>query len=705
MPHLKTNRGLDTVLQFPVLAIWRWTPTEDTLTWYGQAAMVFGFAVSRVSSYEGLRQFIHPEDRAQIDQKLKLCLASGGDYEAKFRLAQSGGAEVWIAARGGVLQDAAGQVVSLTGVYFDITEMKTAKYNMRDSERRFRELANAMPQIVWTANAQGKLEYYNDRWYDFTGLAADEAPDELDSKQFIHPDDYDRWLSTWVEAVESGLPTEVEYRFRDRRTGHYRWHVRRAVPICDSGQVIGWVGTYTDTHELKEAELSLQDSLAEKDVLLREVHHRVKNNMQIISSLLSMQASTVEHPETVAKLQDSARRVESMALIHEQLYGNEQMSSIDFCEYVRNLTQNLLASCGRGQLTQSILDLSPTQLTVDQAIPCGLILNELITNSLKYAYPAGGAGEITIRLLSNAGHTEMAVSDRGAGLPTAFDLTKAKSLGLKIIRVLAKQLKGEFEVGAGPGAFFKIRFPTDFAGHDPADTRSGRILIAEASDDSRFLLQAYLKNTLYQLTFAENGEHAVQMARSEQFDLILMAIQMPLMDGLTATKLIRDAERQGGRSPVPVLALTANADRKDIEESRAAGCSCHVFKPISKAELLNTIAQYIQRTDAGAKPGWLPIDVPPGLEAAAKRYIQTRKDEVPRLIQCLADRNFDQLRILAHNLKGTGTSYGFPDLTRLGGLMESSSREQNAGALSEQLLEFSKYIQDASGGETDTVIS
>jgi two-component sensor histidine kinase len=203
----------------------------------------------------------------------------------------------------------------------------------------------------------------------------------------------------------------------------------------------------------------LRTLMAEKDVLIREVHHRVKNNMQIISSLLSMQASSVDHPETIAKLRDSERRLMSMAMIHEQIYGNEEMSSIDFCKYVRDLTENLFASFGCGQITKCNLDLSPTQLTIEQAIPCGLMLNELVTNSLKYAYPIGGAGEITIRLSSNDGHVELTVSDAGVGLPAGFDWMQARSLGLKIIRVLAKQLRGSLEVGAAPGASFTVRFP------------------------------------------------------------------------------------------------------------------------------------------------------------------------------------------------------------------------------------------------------
>jgi CheY-like chemotaxis protein len=168
-----------------------------------------------------------------------------------------------------------------------------------------------------------------------------------------------------------------------------------------------------------------------------------------------------------------------------------------------------------------------------------------------------------------------------------------------------------------------------------------------------------------------------------------------------------------------VLALTANARQEDVDASRAAGCNTHISKPISQQKLLLTLKEYIsnadlrkappslqldalltrkeyiQKTAAQITPSLLQIDVPRGLEAAAKQYIQKRKDEIPHLIQFLEQQNFEQLRLLAHNMKGTGTSYGFPELTRLGRLLEDSAKEKNADIMSQQLVELSKYIQDA----------
>ncbi len=223
--------------------------------------------------------------------------------------------------------------------------------------------------------------------------------------------------------------------------------------------------------------------------------------------------------------------------------------------------------------------------------------------------------------------------------------------------------------------------------------RQGRILIAEDSSDNRFLLEAYLKNTPYEMTFAENGAIAVELSLSQNFDLILMDMQMPILDGLEATRLIRRNEGEQSREPIPILALTANARPEDIQISRDAGCTSHLSKPISKAKLLEAIAGHIRIAETPLEPANVLIDIPAGLETAAQRFIQSRKDEMPYLRQLAAQENFAQLRILAHNMKGTGSSYGFPDLTRLGSLIESSAKEQNTALLTEQLIELSKYVQ------------
>lgn len=217
-------------------------------------------------------------------------------------------------------------------------------------------------------------------------------------------------------------------------------------------------------------EQELRRSLQEKETLLQEVHHRVKNNLQIVSSLLKLQADSLSDKNAASLLRESQQRVLSMALIHERLYARKHMAAIEFDSYARTLVHELVYSyAGRaGNVTGRIL---PPQilLSIGQAIPCGLILNELVTNALKYAYPETGKGEVVVELHeSPEGRIRLAVSDQGRGLPEAFDFRTAKSLGLRIVDVLAKQLGGTLTVERGPTTKFILDFPREELKNQPA---------------------------------------------------------------------------------------------------------------------------------------------------------------------------------------------------------------------------------------------
>ena len=293
-----------------------------------------------------------------------------------------------------------------------------------------------------------------------------------------------------------------------------------------------------------------------------------------------------------------------------------------------------------------------------------------------------------------------------------------RSPDLQICRSLLEQMGGTLQTDSGDGGCRILTFEIAFSAssrdgnkvdhesselegvaplkveYDVAETDLVRILIAEDSVDSRFLLREFLKKGPYVITFTENGKEAVEAARANQFDLILMDIQMPVMDGLTATRLIREMEQEQGLPETPLLALTANTRKSDIELSLAAGCNAHVLKPISKLELLNTVQKYAPIRVARPAPSMAEVNIPTGLEDAAKRYILSKKNDIPRLMRLLENKQFDQLRILAHDMKGTGTSYGFPNLTWLGGQMECSATEKNSAELSNQMLQLFRYARE-----------
>ena len=198
----------------------------------------------------------------------------------------------------------------------------------------------------------------------------------------------------------------------------------------------------------------------EKEVLLREIHHRVKNNMQVISSLLKLQSGSIEDKRSVEMLKESQDRIRAMALVHEKLYESKDLANIDFNEYIKYLSQTLFRSYAvNREKIRLKLNIEKVMLKIDKAIPCGLIVNELILNSLKHAFADNDRGEIEVSLLFiNENEVELTVSDNGIGVPEGIDFNNSGSLGLKLVNILTDQIDGKLYLDRSKGTKFQIRF-------------------------------------------------------------------------------------------------------------------------------------------------------------------------------------------------------------------------------------------------------
>ena len=224
----------------------------------------------------------------------------------------------------------------------------------------------------------------------------------------------------------------------------------------------GWLFTVIlrDITARKIADESIRASLREKEVLLKEIHHRVKNNLQVVSSLLGLQSRTIEDSVTRKKFQESQNRIHSMALIHESLYQSENLSEIDFPAYIDQLAAHLFRSYGADPAHVKISpSIDNVRLPIDSAVPCGLVVNELVSNSLKYAFPEGRSGQIRIELKGgDSRHIRLEVSDDGVGLPEGLDIYSTKSLGFRLVRTLADQLGASMEIESKRGARIVLTF-------------------------------------------------------------------------------------------------------------------------------------------------------------------------------------------------------------------------------------------------------
>lgn len=314
-----------------------------------------------------------------------------------------------------------------------------AEDELRASEVRFQTFMHHSPALAFIKDDSGRILYVNNASEDAEDIAVQLRAD--------------------ASVFESGEPSRTIEEVTTAG-GQIRQMLCFRFLFDDAAgrRLLG--GVSVDITEQKAAERALSEALAAKDVLLREVHHRVKNNLQTISSLLNIQAELLPDLAARQALRDAQRRVYSMALIHEQMYGEKDMNEVEFGEYARRLVRDLLDSfgveAGRVRLRFAI---DAVSLAMDQMIPCGLILNELVTNSLKYAFPGERAGEILVTLRCGDGRTViMAVTDNGVGLPLGIGGRRSESLGMRIVEILTRQLGGSLVQQSAGGVSSTVTF-------------------------------------------------------------------------------------------------------------------------------------------------------------------------------------------------------------------------------------------------------
>jgi PAS domain S-box-containing protein len=282
----------------------------------------------------------------------------------------------------------------------------------------------------------------------------------------LYPDDRKRVVEGFSVALTGGKKEHAcEYRFR-HADGHYLWIFdNMSIERDAEGKPVEIIGSWLDITERKQAEEKIRSSLKEKEVLLRELHHRVKNNMQIISSLLKLQAAQATDTHLQAMCRESQYRIRTMSMVHEQLYGSDRLDSIRGQDYLENVVFSLVRSYSSPQRHIAVhVDAGDISLGMDEAIPCGLIINELVSNALKYAFTDEG-GELTVSLsMPDDAHRLLRVYDNGSGLPPGMDIHSTKTLGLQLVDTLAEQLGGELTINCKYGMDIRILFPTGKGG-------------------------------------------------------------------------------------------------------------------------------------------------------------------------------------------------------------------------------------------------
>ena len=478
----ESEERLKQAAQIARLGIWDWEIESDQTEWYGEMFDIYGvkpedFTAKGVDYIEFTRadykeaQFKNIERAFQngiTEEQLREGTELPRDPQ-ELCIVRPDGTEAYTLGDAIVIIDDDGTPTRMLGATLDITDLRQAEEALRMSERTLRGFMETSTDAIrlvdedgivieWNAaneqldgitQADAVGQYYWDLMREFvdestlmqnTGL--DFEAFEREMKQFLRSGNLPEWLRVEEYTARSTRQTINATNFLIETEKGYRF-----------------ASILRNITARKQAEEQIKRTLHDKEVLLQEVHHRVNNNLQTIASLLNLQANAITDPAVIHALKDSRSRVHSMALVHEKLYGSSNLAYIDFAEYVQGLVNHLTQTYGeQAQRVKMNTHLANFTLDIDAAIPCGLIVNELVSNALKHGFINGDSGNIDITTTHDGTMIELRVRDDGIGIPDSLKIEELSSLGLKLVYNLTRQLKGTVELDQIDGTAFVVRF-------------------------------------------------------------------------------------------------------------------------------------------------------------------------------------------------------------------------------------------------------
>jgi PAS domain S-box-containing protein len=410
---------------------------------------------------------LHPKDLYATDddfEVVRLSLLDKGTFTGEIRNKRRNGEIFASYLSAAVLRNTQGKVIGTMGISRDITESIRSQQKIREQDAKIRSIFdNASNMLIWTIDRNYDLQSFNNNFSEIVKHHFGVEPKlGMNITEIIKPILNKELFDYSIQSIENtfnGQNSELEGPFKTIKNQTI-WIETFLNPILMEDGSINEISCIShEITEKKASESQIRQSLKEKEVLLKEVHHRVKNNLQVISSILNLQSSYVKDDQTLSILRESQNRIKSMSYIHESLYQTKNFSSINFSEYIENLSNNLFHSY---QIFDNFIELKlkiePVNLNLDQAIPCGLIVNELITNALKYAFKGKKTGEIFIGISEKGKTISIRIEDNGVGLPKGFNYLKTETLGLQLVVTLVEQLDGKMEMKSEKGTKYLITF-------------------------------------------------------------------------------------------------------------------------------------------------------------------------------------------------------------------------------------------------------
>lgn len=343
----------------------------------------------------------------------------------------------------------------------DVTERRLEEERLRRSEQLMIDTEGTAHLGTWDWDITQPHAHWSDQLHKIYGLdPATHIPTYEDYLTRVHPDDVERVKDVTNKAFHEHIPYSHDERIF-RSDGEMRYLHTWAQPVLDDeGHLVRLVGVCQDITERKRAEQEVEKRLHEQEVLLQEVHHRVKNNLQVISSLLRLQADRTQDRSASTAILESSNRVRSMSLVHENLYESGDLAHLDFPSYMQRLVNDAMRAYGANQRNvRYALSVDKVSLPIDNAVALGLLANELVSNALKHAFPGNHTGHVNITLEREGGDAVLTVQDDGIGLPKDVVADHGGSLGMDLVRSFTKRLGGTLHLETNGGTCAEVRFP------------------------------------------------------------------------------------------------------------------------------------------------------------------------------------------------------------------------------------------------------
>jgi PAS domain S-box-containing protein len=455
-----------------------------------------GYSVREIKKINGF-SLVHPEDLSKVKEQFAQLLEGKNVENMEYRYKTKNGSYIHVLNDAAPVFDSQGNVIAAFGVARDNTQRKMMEKELQEanekleqrvdqrtkellilneqlareiimykesqealhkSEEKYRVLVENAMDGIYIISPDG-FEYVNPAFEKIFGYEEKEVCDKkFNFFDLIHPEDR-LLIAKREEARKKGDKIPTLYSFRAiTKEGELKHVEVDTIPL--QGEKVRILGVLRDITKRKEAEEQLKNALKENEILLRELHHRVKNNMQIISSLLRLQARNIKNKKLHEAFKSCQNRIRSMALIHEKFYKSEDLTRIELDKYIQDLTIHLFHTYGVApNIIRLTTEMENVHIEINRAISLGLIINELVSNSLRHAFPDGKKGEIRIKLRKSLNSKyELVIGDNGVGIPKDIDFSNTKSLGIQLVNDLVRQIAGHMDLKRDGGTSFQITF-------------------------------------------------------------------------------------------------------------------------------------------------------------------------------------------------------------------------------------------------------